>query len=105
VTPNVPSSAGPEAIYLLQVDVTSATNPTITGTTLPAAGATVSSAIDRFAVNVSQDLLVSAANTPANYSLVETASGTIYPLTPAYAGLGSDMVNLVANTRPLQAGH
>ena len=77
------------------------------------ATASVSTGIDRFAVTVTEDLLVSAAANPANYGLREAGNNgtfgdgddSIFALTPSYGGLGSTTINLTIDPEPLQPGH
>jgi hypothetical protein len=70
------------------------------------------SAVDRFSVTFSEDLLASAAVNPANYSLREAGPNgifgdgddAIYALTPTYSGPGSRVVDFTIDPNPLQPG-
>jgi hypothetical protein len=66
VAANTAATAGIQAQYLLSVDVTDTTAPEVVSTSLAASYTT---AVDRFTVTFSEDLLATAATNPASYSL------------------------------------
>src|SRR4029079_1123392 len=109
VSANTGSTAGIYGTYLLQADVGDGTAPAGTTTTLPNLP-TVATAIDRFTVTFTEDLLPAAANNPANYRLAEagpdgafgTGDDVNYAVTPTYGGLTSRTVSFTINPNPLQ---
>lgn len=57
------------AQYLLDIDLSDATSPAITGVTFPAEGTTNSAIIDRFTLSFSKDLLSTSVTDVATYEL------------------------------------
>src|SRR5207302_733007 len=63
------SSAGVLSQYVLGIDLFDTVPPRITGDSLPAEGATVTSILDRYTVNFSKDMNAATVNNLANYDL------------------------------------
>lgn len=77
------------AQYLLNVAVVDGVPPVITGTTLPAEGASVSNIVDRFTLNFSEDLFAPSVSNSANYELRSAGADGIF-------GTGDDVFYPVA---------
>ncbi|HCN29338.1 MAG TPA: hypothetical protein DIT64_11420, partial [Verrucomicrobiales bacterium] len=96
-------------IYQAALSLTDALPPQITGTSLPAEGASTLAFINSFTLSFNEDMLASTVTNPATYALREagadmvlgTSDDVIYPVSPAAYSSGlSASFNLAAPLPP-----
>lgn len=103
---------GLRAQYLLNVTVTDGAAPAVSGTSLPAEGATGSAVIDRFTLTFSEDLTPASVNNTANYDLraagtdgtFGTADDAVYAVSPSPAYASGPTASYRVTNGPLQPG-
>ncbi|MDF7800708.1 FG-GAP-like repeat-containing protein [Pontiellaceae bacterium B1224] len=105
------STRGLDARYLLDLTLSDATPPEITGVSLPAEGSETTDLISSFTIGFSEAMDVITVIDPANYELrgsgddglLDTADDEIYPLVPGAYSDGSS-ISMDITGAPLQAG-
>src|SRR6185503_2737358 len=60
---------GIRAQYLLGIDLADTLPPTITSTTLPGEGTTITNILDRFTLNFSEDMIAATVTSSGSYEL------------------------------------
>ena len=107
------SSVGLLATYILNVKMTDATPPSITGDTLPAQGTISTAVIDRFSLNFTEDMIASTVNASTSYDLRSagadgifgTADDAVYHLTPLTTYVNGFTASFKITDGPLQPGN
>ena len=88
------ATAGLLSQYILSIDVADLLPPSVTGSNLPAEGATITGVYDRFTLTFSEDMTAAALNSSASYDLraagpddtFDTGDDVLYTVTTRPAG-------------------